>query len=243
MENESRKCPHCGAQVEKQALVCPNCLWKLNWMDVAENKYVEYLQTPMPSWFTSLVFLVAVVGQLMLLSTCDFFVEVIPYSRNVLIWGHILKTVGESILLLALFFAMRYEMRRMSLNILAAMLLLLAYHVCVVVLLLTQIGPVSEDSPLYPYCFYLMPAGECALAILGLRLSFFYNAQLSITGMAMIAASIIHLGFNYILHMSGHEVYVDLAVAIATILYFWSLRYMLIDHDSYMRMKRTGHTE
>lgn len=240
-ELEKRKCPHCGEVVDVTEQICPACEWKLNWTDSADNKYVDYLQSFLSNRLVGFAFLLAVVGQLLMLSTCDFFNGLLPYRGELLLWGHVLKAVGETTLLCCVMHGLKYEQHQLAIHMVLTIVLLLAYHVATITLLLAQHSMTQHDATsLYDLCATLLITGEATAAALGFRMTFFFNGHLSITGIVMTVAMLVHLGLNLLLHMSGHDIYADSLVAALLIAYFWMVNRMLLDHNTYTKIIRYG---
>ena len=241
METTLRKCPHCGEMIDVTEPTCPACEWKLNWTSETDNKYVEYLQAPFSGSLVALCFAMAVIGQLMLFLSCDFFDGLLPYRGELLIGGHLMKGFGEATMLYCMLYGLRFEQRPLTAHVLVAMLLALAYHLSTTGLLVMQSElTVQTNTQWYEFCAYLLIISETVMAVLGFRLTITYNGQLSVMGIVMTGAMLLHLGFNLLLQWSGHDVYVDGGVALVTIAYFWLLERMLLDHEMYMRVIAHG---
>ena len=69
----------------------------------------------------------------------------------------------------------------------------------------------------------------------GVRLYNVFDSDLSMTGALMALAALLHLVFNFLLHMSGQSLEVDAGIGLVTIFYFWHLKRRLLDHPSYMK--------
>ena len=162
-------------------------------------------------------------------------------SGELLIGGHLMKGFGEATMLYCMLYGLRFEQRPLTAHVLVAMLLALAYHLSTTGLLVMQSElTIQTNTQWYKFCAYLLIISETVMAVLGFRLTITYNGQLSVMGIVMTGAMLLHLGFNLLLQWSGHDVYVDGGVALVTIAYFWLLERMLLDHDMYMRVIAHG---
>lgn len=229
------KCPHCGAPIEEEDLVCQKCEWELHLKELNSSKFIDHIQSPWSNKFTTLAFLLAALGQIFLFLTYSGIdINFIPWY-SILAIGHILKTLGESLLLFALMYGLRFEYRHLTINCWLTLLLLLIYHL-VVAYMVTNYGIPGEEQR--PKLFYFMVSwlvmGELSAIVLGVRLYNVFDSDLSMTGGLMALAALLHLVFNFLLHMSGNSLEVDAAIGLITIFYFWHLKRRLLDHPSYM---------
>lgn len=229
------KCPHCGAPIEEEDLVCQKCEWELHLKELNSSKFIDHVQSPWSNKLTTLAFLLAALGQIFLfLTNRGIDINFIPW-HNILAIGHILKTIGESLLLFALLYGLRFEYRHLTINCWLTLLLLLIYHL-VVAYMVTNYGIPGEEQR--PKLFYFMVSwlvmGELSAIVLGVRLYNVFDSDLSMTGGLMALAALLHLVFNFLLHMSGNSLEVDAAIGLITIFYFWHLKRRLLDHPSYV---------
>lgn len=230
------KCPHCGATIEEELDQCPQCEWELHLKRVNNSKFIDYLQSPWPNKITTLAFLIAALGQICLfLTNHGIDINFIPWY-TIMAVGHTLKTIGESMLLFALMYGLRFEYRHLTINCWLTLLLLLMYHL-VVTYMVTNYGIPSEVQrpKLFMFMASWLVMGELSAIVLGVRLYNVFDSDLSMTGALMALAALLHLVFNFLLHMSGQSLEVDAGIGLVTIFYFWHLKRRLLDHPSYMK--------
>ena len=230
------KCPHCGAPIEEDFEVCQQCEWELHLKEVNNSKFIDHLQAPWSNRLTLSAFLLAALGQILLLLTnSNIDINFMPWS-TIMACGHVLKTAGESLLLFALMYGLRFEYRHLTINCWVAIFLLLGYHL-LIAYLVSRYGIPSEvmRPKLYYFCVAWLVLGELAIIVLGVRLYNVFDSDLSMTGALMALAALLHLVFNLFLHWSGNDIRVDAGIALITIFYLWHLHRRLLDHPSYLK--------
>ena len=119
-------CPRCGAELVRENCICPSCEWSIHRVEHPANKYIRYVQSPVSNTVVTLVFLLALAGQLMIVFTGDFFA--LPFANNLMVAAHVVKTIGETALLFCLMYGLKFEFWRFRFHLALVILMLLAYH-------------------------------------------------------------------------------------------------------------------
>ena len=230
-----RSCPHCGHQTRIDGELCSACHWAHHWNTASPVTHIKYLQTHYSRRSLIIMFILAAVGQLLLLLSNEELQPYLDFTTQLRVTGHLMKTLGETLLMQQLLHGLRFELHSMQMACRITMILLLAYHVLAAVLLLMNayidwphlITTVSTATGL------LLVLGELAAIMFGFYIYNCYNGMLGATGILMSLAAMTHLLLNLVVHAAGRDLAADLAVGIVTITYFYVLQSRFLDHRRY----------
>lgn len=242
-EEKTRVCPKCGKTSTISTAVCPKCHFRLHWNLLDQHVMIDYLQCIPPNIVPRLAIVIAIVGQLLLIIGKAYFNEVLGVftsaslnSITIFLFGHIFKTVGETTLLYLLMKGLGFEKKPMTITAWTTIILIFTYH-CLAVIRVPLATVVSPDviALLTNACAITLILGECTYAFWGYRLFDAYEGALSHIGGLMAICVLAHLVLNVVLHLSGKNIYCDLAISLITIFYFYYLGTRFLDHKSYKK--------
>lgn len=239
------KCPTCGKTLEPGTKECPNCGEKIRHEKHASRNdlILDYVESKIPGWLLWLALLVAVGGQFLLLAyNPSFYHWLRPAPETSLFYGHLLKTAGETVLLLALMKGLANERHNLRPFFLAAIASLLLYH-------LSAMGFVKlvDNATLNYPCYYLsmglLVVSTLAYLVLGFMLEERFYGGLFYLACMLILYQAVYFVFTVILKWSGHELFADVILMVLATIYLVFLRTRLLGHMAFKRYRYKRHRQ
>ena len=182
--------------------------------------FVNHLYVGVPAWQPWLATLLAVGGQVLMLLCNEQISNRLPISlQTAFALSHILKAIGEGMLLFYLMKGMEVLQRNPRNVIIGTISLLLLYHIVALFVVLKGYGYVSYTSMLTIYVAFLL-----MYSFLGLHISYWYYGKFPIVGYLLTSYLACSLLFNLFLGLTGTDLRADAFSGLLAIAYFVYLR-------------------
>lgn len=182
--------------------------------------FVNHLYVGVPTWQPWLAALLAVGGQIIMLLCNEQINHHLPISlKAAFALSHILKTIGEGMLLFYLMKGMEVLQRNPRTAIISTISLLLMYHLVALFVVLKGYGYVSYTFMLTIYVAFLL-----MYSYLGLHISYWYYGKFPIAGYLLTSYLACSLVFNLFLGWTGTNLRADAISSLLAIAYFVYMR-------------------